>query len=110
MAVDVGLVEFAEYVARKVLDPETEHPESGMPHGCNPLGRHGVNTIGADELQLARHSAALLGGNDRLAQRQNASILCEHENVILKDDCACLRVCADDALNHLYTFFGIEPR
>src|SRR2546430_11785407 len=86
MAVDVGLVEFAEYVARKVLDPETEHPESCLPHGCQPLGRHGVDTVGADELQLARQCASLFGGDDRLTQRQNASILREYEDIVLKDD------------------------
>src|SRR6267378_8236004 len=110
MAVDLGFVEFAEYVARKVLDPETEHPESGLPHGCQALGRHGVDAIGADELQLARQGAAVFGGNDRLAQRQNAPILCEYEDIILKDDRTHSRVCTDDALNHLYAFFRIEPR
>src|SRR5882762_2657210 len=110
MAVDLGFVEFAEYVARKVLDPETEHPESGLPHGCQALGRHGVDAIGADELQLARQGAAVFGGNDRLAQRQNAPILCEYEDIILKDDRTHSRVYTDDALNHLYAFFRIEPR
>jgi len=38
MAVDVGFVEFAEYVARKVLDPETEHPESGLRMAANRSG------------------------------------------------------------------------
>src|SRR4029077_20041455 len=109
MTVDVGFVEFAEYVARKVLDSKTEHPESGLPHGCQSFGRHGVNAIGADELQLARQCAAVFGRNDRLAQRQNASILRECEDVILKDDRAHSSVRTDNALNHLYAFFRIEP-
>src|SRR3982074_356448 len=110
MAVHLGLVEFAEYVARKALDPEAEHPESGTPHGHQSLLRHGINAVGADELQFARQSAALFGGNDRLAQRQHAPILCEHEDIILEDDRAYSRVCADNALNHLYAFLCIEPR
>src|ERR1700730_7778669 len=109
MAVDLGFVEFAEHVARKALDPEAEHAESGVPHGRPSLLRHAVNAIAADELQFARQSAALFGGNDRLAKRQNAPILCEHEDIILENDCAYSRVCADNALNHPYTFLCIEP-
>src|SRR5205807_3369354 len=91
-------------------DPEAEYPESGLPHGGQPLGLHGVNAVGADELQLARQCAGLLGGNDPLTQRQNASVLREYEDVILKDDGAHTRVRTHDTLKHLYTFFCVEPR
>src|SRR5258706_15138271 len=110
VAVNMRLVEFGEDVARKALDAEAQHAESGVSHGCQALVRHGIDAVGADELQFARHGAAFLAGNDRLAQRQNAPILGEHEDIILKDDRAHSGVCADDTLNHLHTLFGIEPR
>src|SRR5439155_121145 len=50
------------------------------------------------------------GGNDRLAQRQNAPVLREYEDIILEDDGAHARVRTHDTLQHLYTFFCIEPR
>ena len=106
----MGFVEFAEHVVREVLDPETEHAEAGLPHGRQPLGRHGVDTVGADELQLARQCASVFGGNDRLTQRQNAPVLREYEDIILEDDGAHTRVRTHDTLQHLYTFFCIEPR
>src|SRR5438477_1966168 len=110
MAVNMGFVEFAEHVVREVLDPETEHAEAGLPHGRQPLGRHGVDTVGTDELQLARQCASVFGGNDRLTQRQNAPVLREYEDIILEDDGAHARVRTHDTLQHLYTFFCIEPR
>src|SRR5205085_3357635 len=95
---------------REVPAPETEHAEAGLPHGRRPLGRHGVDTVGTDELQLARQCASVFGGNDRLTQRQNAPVLREYEDIILEDDGAHARVRTHDTLQHLYTFFCIESR
>ena len=108
--VDLRLVEFGEHVAREVLDAESEHAEARAPHRVEPLGRHGVDPIGADELQGLRQRAAGLRGDDRLAERQDALVLREHEDVVLEDDGAHARVRADDALEHLHAFLGVESR
>ncbi len=85
--VDVRLVEFSEHVAREALDAEAEHPESGAPHRRQALGRHRIDAVGADELQLARDVAALAW--PRRSPRTAAGsrlIAGEGEDVVLKDD------------------------
>ena len=57
VAVDLRLVEFAEHVAREALDAEAEHAKSRAPHRREALVRHGIDAVGADELQLRAECA-----------------------------------------------------
>ena len=52
----------------------------------------------------------LLGRDDRLAQRQHASILGEYEDVVLEDDGAHVGMRRRRCARSCVAFFGIEPR
>ena len=55
VTMDLALVEFLQHIAREALDAEAEHAKAGATHGREPLGRHRIDAIGADELQVARN-------------------------------------------------------
>src|SRR4029077_13450863 len=104
------LVEFGEYLAREALDAKAQYTEPGAAHGSEALGGHGVDAVGADELQLTRQRAAFLGGKDGLAQLQDAAVLGEDEDIVLENDRAHCWVRADDAFEHPHAVGRIEAR
>src|SRR5207245_2458222 len=90
------------------LDAEAEHPEARAPQGGQPLRGHRIDTIGADELQVAGNTAALFGGHDTLTQRQNPAVASEAEDIVLEDDRAYARMGRNDTLDHVQALVGVQ--
>src|SRR5687768_2279162 len=107
---DLPLVELLQHVGREALDTEAQHAKSGALHGAQPLRRHRIDAIRADELQISWNVAARLRCDDAFAEWQNALVLREDEDVVLKDDRADARMSGDDALNHREALIGFESR
>jgi hypothetical protein len=86
--------------------PSTRKPAARI--AGEALAAHRVDPVGGDELEVLGEISRALGGDDRLAQRQDPAVAREHEDVVLEDDRAHVGMRSDDPLHHHEAFLGGE--